>query len=52
MSLKPEPSPDEHFFRLYAENEVALHTFVRSLLPTREDATEVSRLSLSLRARW
>jgi RNA polymerase sigma-70 factor (ECF subfamily) len=41
MSLKPEPSPDEHFFRLYAENEVALHTFVRSLLPTREDATEV-----------
>ncbi len=41
MSQTSEPVPNERFFRLYAEHEVALHTFVRSLLPTREDAAEV-----------
>lgn len=41
MSQSSEPVPNERFFRLYAEHEVALHTFVRSLLPTREDAAEV-----------
>lgn len=40
------PSPPGHpqhdqFLRLYAEHEVALHTFVRSLLPTRQEASEV-----------
>jgi len=41
----PTPSPDQppydQFLRLYAEQEVALHTFVRSLLPTRQEAAEV-----------
>lgn len=40
----PQPSghpPHDQFLRLYAEHEVALHTFVRSMLPTREDASEV-----------
>jgi RNA polymerase sigma-70 factor (ECF subfamily) len=31
----------DQFLRLYAEHEVALHTFVRSLLPTRQEASEV-----------
>jgi RNA polymerase sigma-70 factor (ECF subfamily) len=38
--------PSEHvrhaqFLRHYAESEVALHTFVRSLVPTRQMASEV-----------
>lgn len=41
MSSPPEPPQDPQFFRDYAENEVALHTYVRSLLTTREDAAEV-----------
>jgi RNA polymerase sigma-70 factor (ECF subfamily) len=41
MSQPSDHPPDEPFFRLYAEHEVALHTFVRSLLPTREEAAEV-----------
>jgi RNA polymerase sigma-70 factor (ECF subfamily) len=41
MPVNSNQSPDERFFRLYAVNEVALHTFVRSLLPTRQDADEV-----------
>ncbi|MFZ4767218.1 MAG: sigma-70 family RNA polymerase sigma factor [Roseimicrobium sp.] len=40
------PPPSEHerhaqFLRHYAESEVALHTFVRSLVPTRQMASEV-----------
>lgn len=41
MSTPPEMPQDPLFFRHYAENEVALHTYVRSLLPTRQDAAEV-----------
>lgn len=41
MSQPPEPTQHDSFLRLYAEHEVALHTFVRSLLPTRQDAPEV-----------
>jgi RNA polymerase sigma-70 factor (ECF subfamily) len=41
MPTPPEPPQDPEFFRYYAENEVALHTYVRSLLTTREDAAEV-----------
>lgn len=33
--------PHDQFLRLYAECELALHTFVRSMLPTREEALEV-----------
>lgn len=29
------------FLRLYAENEAALHAFVRSMLPSRQEASEV-----------
>jgi len=40
--------PSEHerhaqFLRHYAESEVALHTFVRSLVSTRQMASEVMR---------
>ena len=31
----------DHFLRLYVENEEALRGFVRSLVPTLEDAREV-----------
>jgi RNA polymerase sigma-70 factor (ECF subfamily) len=41
MSQPSDHPPHEPFFRLYAEHEVALHTFVRSLLPAREEAAEV-----------
>jgi RNA polymerase sigma-70 factor, ECF subfamily len=41
MSQPPEHPPHNQFLRLYAEHEVALHTFVRSMLPTREEALEV-----------
>jgi RNA polymerase sigma-70 factor (ECF subfamily) len=41
MSHPPEHPPHNQFLRLYAEHEVALHTFVRSMLPTREEASEV-----------
>ena len=41
MSQPPEHPPHDQFLRLYAEHEVALHTFVRSMLPTREEALEV-----------
>jgi len=40
----PQPSdlpPYDQFLRQYAGHEVALHTFVRSLLPTRQEAAEV-----------
>ncbi len=37
----PEPPQYDRFLRLYAEHEVALHTFVRSLLPSRQEASEV-----------
>ncbi|MES2596196.1 MAG: sigma-70 family RNA polymerase sigma factor [Verrucomicrobiota bacterium] len=39
------PAPDhpqhDQFLRLIAEHQAALHTFVRSMLPTREEASEV-----------
>lgn len=41
MSQPPDHPSHDQFLRLYAENEVALHTFVRSLLPTRQEASEV-----------
>ena len=41
MSPPPEHPSHDQFLRLYAEHEVALHTFVRAMLPTREDASEV-----------
>jgi len=41
MSSSPDPLPTPEFFRLYTEHEVALHTLVRSMLPTRADAAEV-----------
>lgn len=40
MPFSDEASHDE-FLRLYAENEAALRTFVRAMLQTREDASEV-----------
>ena len=36
----PDPEHDR-FLRLYSENEPALRGFVRSLVPTREDAREI-----------
>ena len=41
MSQPPDHPQHDRFLRLYAEHEVALHTFVRSLLPTRQEASEV-----------
>ena len=41
MSQPPDHPSHDQFLRLYAEHEVALHTFVRSMLPTREEASEV-----------
>ena len=41
MPSPPDHSQHDQFLRLYAEHEVALHTFVRSLLPTRQEASEV-----------
>ena len=41
----PPPTPDnrlqEPFLGLYAEHQAALHTFIRSMLPGREEAAEV-----------
>ena len=40
----PSPSPvplNDQFLRLYAEHEGALHAFVRSLLPIRQEASDV-----------
>ena len=41
MQQPINPQQHEQFLRLYAEHEVALHTFVRSLLPTRQEASDV-----------
>ena len=41
MSQPSEHERHAHFLRHYAESEVALHTFVRSLVPTRQVASEV-----------
>lgn len=41
MSPPLDHPPHDQFLRLYAEHEVALHTFVRSMLPTREETSEV-----------
>ena len=41
MSPPSEPERHAQFLRHYAESEVALHTFVRSLVPTRQMASEV-----------
>lgn len=38
MQSKPH---EDQFLRLYAEHEPSLHGFVRSLVPTRDDAREV-----------
>ncbi len=40
MPSAPQPQ-DDQFLRLYAEHEPSLHGFVRSLVPTRDDAREV-----------
>lgn len=37
----PHQSQDDQFLRLYSEHEPSLHGFVRSLVPTRDDAREV-----------
>ena len=41
MSPPSEYERHAQFLRHYAESEVALHTFVRSLVPTRQMASEV-----------
>jgi RNA polymerase sigma-70 factor (ECF subfamily) len=41
MSPPSEHERHARFLRHYAESEVALHTFVRSLMPTRQMASEV-----------
>lgn len=41
MSQSLDHPQHDRFLRMYAENELALHTFVRSLLPTRQEASEV-----------
>ena len=41
MSLPSEHERHAQFLRHYAESELALHTFVRSLVPTRQMASEV-----------
>ena len=41
MSQPSEHERHAQFLRHYAESEVALHTFVRSLVPTRQMASEV-----------
>ncbi len=41
MSGLADNSQHEQFLRLYAEHEAALQSFVRSLVPTREEAREV-----------
>ncbi len=41
MSQPPDHPQHDQFLRLYAEHEVALHTFVRSLVATRQEASEV-----------
>lgn len=41
MSLPSEHERHAQFLRHYAGSEVALHTFVRSLVPTRQMASEV-----------
>lgn len=41
MPQPPDHPQHDQFLRLYAEHEVALHTFVRSLLATRQEASEV-----------
>lgn len=38
----------DHFLRLYVENEEALRGFVRSLVPTLEDAREVMQETAAL----
>ena len=41
MTPPPERPQHDQFLRLFAEHEPALHTFVRSMLPSREEASEV-----------
>jgi len=41
MSPPSEHERHAQFLRHYAESEMALHTFVRSLVPTRQMASEV-----------
>lgn len=37
----PSPGPQDQFLRLLAEHQAGLHTFIRAMLPTREDASAV-----------
>jgi RNA polymerase sigma-70 factor, ECF subfamily len=41
MTTPIDPSKHDRFLRLIAEHQAALHTFVRSLLPNRAEASEV-----------
>ena len=41
MASASDAPLNDQFLRLYAENEGALHAFVRALLPTRQEASEV-----------
>ena len=44
----PDRDKHDHFLRLYVENEEALRGFVRSLVPTLEDAREVMQETAAL----
>ncbi|MEZ0387671.1 MAG: sigma-70 family RNA polymerase sigma factor [Verrucomicrobium sp.] len=37
----PPPASHDQFLRLIAEHQAGLHTFIRSMLPTREEASTV-----------
>ena len=41
MSPPVDDAQHSQFLRLFAANEAALHTFVRSMLPTRQEAADV-----------
>ena len=41
MSPSPDDAQHSQFLRLFAANEAALHTFVRSMLPSRQEAADV-----------
>jgi|GEM_PF-2492429 len=48
MSPPSEHERHAQFLRHYAESEVALHTFVRSLVPTRQMASEVMQEAIAI----
>jgi RNA polymerase sigma-70 factor (ECF subfamily) len=41
MTQPFHPPQHDQFLRLFAQHEAALHTFIRSMLPSREEASEV-----------